>query len=205
MAITTGTVVRTAVVLGAVGYCAWPGDAASRPAQSDKLPAVSTAILSPAILPPPQRNPFRTADGAPLVPAGAAAAVSGATSRCARSASKGKAADRAAADRQADPLASLRLDATSICGSQRIAMINGRLYQPGASVAGSDRSAAPLIVQQILSYKVLLCREGRVIELGYADRARRAETARQPGAAPAAPSNPSRGGRNQAQGVRHDY
>jgi hypothetical protein len=223
MAITAGTVVRTAVVLGAVGYCAWPGDAASGPVQAARLPAVSNAILSPAILPPPRRNPFRTADAPPLLPAGSGAAASGPTSRSARSGSKGKAADSATADRQADPFASLLLNATSICGNQRMAMINGRIYQPGASLAGLGRSAKPLVVEQILPYKVLLCSEGRVIELRYADRVRRTEPARQgpasqrpshspplpaedpPGkTAPARPSNPNRTGRSQAQSVRHD-
>jgi hypothetical protein len=223
MAITAGTIVRTAVVLGAVGYCAWPGDAASGPAQAAKLPAVSTAILSPAIQPPPKRNPFRVAGAAPITPAVTGAAVSRSTSRSSPSDFKGKRADHATAD----PIAGLFLNATSICGNERIAMINGHLYQPGASLAGSEHSAAPLVVQQILPYKVLLWSEGRVMELGYADRVRRTESARQggapqrasrspsipsgnpagktvPGEAPAVPSNRNRVGPSQPAGSRHD-
>ena len=179
MAITTGTVVRTAVVLGAVGYCVWRADAVSAPASTGpgaaKLPAVASAVLTPAILPPPARNPFRTADAQVLASTAAAGvAASRSTSHSGPSGSRAKSADRAssgrtAGKRPADPFATLRLNATSICGGQRMAMINGRLYLPGASLAGSSRSAGTLVVEQILPYKVLLRGEGRVIELGYHD------------------------------------
>ena len=179
MAITTGTVVRTAVVLGAVGYCAWRGDAASAPAPSGpgaaKLPAVANSVLTPAILPPPSRNPFRTADAQSVASTAAGgAAASRSKSRSGPSGSRGKSADgtgsgRKAGKRPADPFASLRLNATSICGGQRMAMINGRLYLPGASLAGSSRAAGTMVVEQILPYKVLLRGENRVIELGYHD------------------------------------
>ena len=178
MALTTGTIVRTAVVLGAVGYCGWPGDGASGPAKSPaRLPSVATAVLSPTIQSPPNRNPFWTADASPLKLAATESTSHHATSN-AQSKPVAKPASDRRGDRHADPPAELVLNATSICGSERIAMINGHLYQPGAGLMGPG-PMGPLVVQQILPYKVLLRNDSRVIELGYADRARRAESAGQ--------------------------
>jgi hypothetical protein len=119
-------------------------------------------------------------------------------------ASKGKPSGKTVADRQADPLAALLLGATSICGNERIAMINGRLYRPGANLAGSDLMAGSLVVEQILPYKVLLRDEGRILELSYPDRVRRSPSARQSKVAPITPSNPNRTGRNPPAAAGHD-
>jgi hypothetical protein len=69
MATPIGTIARTAVVLGVVGYCAWPGDdsgsnAAGKP--SSKPLEIAASQLTPTIQAPPKRNPFRAADAPPF-------------------------------------------------------------------------------------------------------------------------------------------
>jgi hypothetical protein len=164
-----GTIARAGVAIGVVAYCLWP---ASEPGADAKGQAagpleIAAAQLSPAIQPPPTRNPFRPADAPPNRFADADQAAK-AAARGGSAAAKGSA--RGAASAIADPLADLVLGATSV-GSRRLAIINGRLYEPGQAVPLPEPSPGRCVVEEIRPYQVVLHCGDRRLALNYADKA----------------------------------
>ena len=116
-----------AIALAVVGYCVWPSLMAfqARPETKspEKPPEVAAALLKPAVAPFPTRDPFVTPSDGP-----------GQSFRF--RAGKGAAL-------MADSLSSLTLEATCIVNSQRLAMINGRLYACQETLSAGNASLPP--------------------------------------------------------------
>jgi hypothetical protein len=187
MALPLARIAPTAVVICAVGYCCWPymGGSTATPAEApNKLPEISAALLSPAIEPAPDRDPFGATSQAQMdtpeddKPAKAAVGQHGAAPRTGPDSASG-AGGTAPAGKGHDPtkdlanaLSGLALNATYIQGDRRIAVINGRPYAQGESLSVSNSTSDPYIVAQIHPYKVLFACQGESAELTYPDPAR---------------------------------
>jgi len=185
MTISVGKMAPRVIVLAAVAYCAWPSvselTSESTPPPAKKVADLPAALFSPAMPPCPARNPFGGKDAAALAAATRSPAAAGETG------ARPKPAASAAAklpDKPLDPLGGLKLDATCILGDQRLAMINGQLYASREKLPAGN-AAPPFRIVSVLPYKVLLERDGKTLELTYANVASR------PAAAVAA-SRPSR-------------
>ncbi len=156
--------------------------------QDAKTPQIAAAQLSPKILPPPERNPFRALDAAAPAPAAASPAPGPTKAKSPGTTDKatGGTAARPAPPRTAtvpptaadargrqDPASAaprvLSLNAISIYGGQRAAIINGRLYAPGAALVAPEQSASPSVVREILPDRVLLESKGKTSELTFSD------------------------------------
>jgi hypothetical protein len=167
MALSVNKVAPSAVVLAFVGYCIWPSvvDLASgqpKPKEVKNDREVAASLLSPAMPSPPTRNPWGGLDADAL----AAAKEAAKSAEKVADASSDSAADRNA-DRSIDPLGSLKLDATCILGSQRMAMINGRMYANQESLILEGASTSSYQIIEVLPYKVVLEHKGQTIELTY--------------------------------------
>jgi hypothetical protein len=196
MALPLAKMAPTAVVICAVGYCCWPymGGSTATPAEApNRLPAISAALLSPAIEPAPERDPFggtsqaqmdddESEDDEPAkaaaVPAGRQVVQHGTAPRTVPD-SAPEASGTAPAGKgpgptkdKANALSGLALNATYIQGDRRIAVINGRPYAQGESLSISNSTSDPYIVAQIHPYKVLFACQGESAELTYPDSAR---------------------------------
>lgn len=194
MGFSIGKSAPTVAVVSVVSYCVW-SSASSLPlggaeGQDAKTPRIAAAQLSPRILPPPGRDPFRALDAAG--PAQTAASPAPGQTKAKLPGTTGKAAGgtaarpapprtaavprtAAAARGRQDPASVatrvLSLNAISICGGQRAAIINGRLYAPGATLLAQDQSASPNVVREILPDRVLLESKGRTSELTFSNTA----------------------------------
>jgi hypothetical protein len=175
MVIPVGKLAPPAAALVFVAYCVWPSlsELASgpRPTPPKKVPELAAALFSPAMLPSPTRNPFEYTDAALLAAAKKSPKAAGRTAVQAAALGTAKTADK-----PVDPLGGLRLDATSILGDQRLAVINGQLYALHDSLAGNS-ATPPYRIVGVFSYKVLLEREGKTVELAYSDAASRSASA----------------------------
>jgi len=154
-----------------VAYCVWPSlsEMASAPRLTPpkKVPELAAALFSPAMPPCPTRNPFEWTDAALLAAAKQSPKAVGKTAAQAATLGTAKVADK-----PVDPLGGLRLEATSILGDRRLAVINGQLYALHDRLAG-NASTPPYRIVGVLSYKVLLEREGKTVELTYSETASR--------------------------------
>jgi hypothetical protein len=171
MAIPVGKLAPSAVALVFVADCVWPIlselTLAPRPTPPKKVPELAAALASPAMPPRPTRNPFEWTDAALL--AAAKGSPKAARKTAAQTAALGTAKTP---DKPVDPLGALKLDATSILGDRRLAVINGQLYALHDRLAG-DSSTPPYRIVGVLPCKVLLEREGKTVELTYSDTASR--------------------------------
>jgi hypothetical protein len=170
MVIPVGKLAPSAAALVLAAYCVWPSlselASAPRPTPSKKVPELAAALFSPAMPPCPTRNPFEWTDAALLAAAKGSPKAVGKTAVQAAALGTAKTADK-----PVDPLGGLTLDATSILGDQRLAVINGQLYALHDRLAGN--SSTPYRIVGVFSYKVLLDREGKIVELTYSDAASR--------------------------------
>jgi hypothetical protein len=154
-------------------------------AQTFKVPVRMSNGRSGGDSPPAQTAPSRAGgSGASNIAAGlrqagkmlatsAKGAMSAATGPGPRTTPTPKAA--AAKPAPKAPVGTLALQATSIEGDQRIALINNQLYQVGESLeSGKPAGTPPLVVKQILPDKVVLERDGRLFDLNYSNTARAA-------------------------------
>lgn len=66
-------------------------------------------------------------------------------------------------------LEGLTLDATFLQGRTQMAIIDGRLYQPGQNLVGTNGEPSPLIVTQVFMNKVIFQAEGKRYFLDYPD------------------------------------
>jgi hypothetical protein len=182
----------TAVVVAAVSYCAWPfvfPPSSEAAKQTAAMPEIAPSQLSPLILPPPTRDPFR--------PVGELAEQATARKKTVlaqtngRNGPKGAIAARGKSDAADDPLSGLALCATSILAGQRLAVINGRIYAEREPLNRKDPSAPPCIVARILPDRVLLECAGRTATLSYANVVTKVN--KDGAASPASPPRPRPG------------
>ena len=161
MVISANILVPRAIALAAVGYCVWPSltvcmsDTESKPPA--KLPAVETTLLRPKMPPQPVRDPFQVQ-----------VAAKAGSPRKASKAGVGTGHGNATG-KPVNPLAGLTLDATCIVGTQRLAVINGRLYAAEETLPTSNSATPPLKIANVLPYKVLFEWEGKILELTYSN------------------------------------
>jgi hypothetical protein len=205
MTLTVGKFVPTAVVAAAVAYCSWSHLFAPEAPVSDrsgKLPTITAAQLSPTVAPRAERDPFRPVRAtSPLAPGTTKAGVSppvvkggvaagqkpGATAGGTTAAGPQGASDMR---EPADLLGRLTLNATSLQGDRRVAMINGRLYEQGERLRLPELGTAACVVACILPHKVQLDWTGKTLELTYVDKLSRPGPALQAkGTSDAAKSN----------------
>lgn len=166
MAISAGKLAPSVVVLAFVGYCVWPSlsemmSPPPPPKAAAKVSELAASLFSPTMGPVPTRNPWGGLDAASLAAAKESAKSVDTSSEAV--------VDSAIAKTPAgpvDPLAGLRLDATSILGDQRVAVINGQMCAAEEVVTLEN---APYRVIRVLAYKVVLEREGKIMELTYSN------------------------------------
>jgi hypothetical protein len=183
MAVPISKLAPTAVVVAAVSFCGWPyiftSDAGNK--QATTMPVIAPSQLSPRLLPPPARNPFRPA-AEPI----AQAPQPTKTATTATAGGKDAIATRSGHAKHgkppADPLGDLTLTATSILAGgtrypgSRLAVINGRIYAERETIKSKDPSAPPCVVARILPDCVLLECEGRTTTLSYTNLLAQAKT-----------------------------
>ena len=148
------------VVAAVVGYAAWPSISylmsKTTAAPVAATPEVVASDLSPTVS-LPTRDPF-VPESEILAREAAKAGPSGGRLAGGRPSAR--------PSKAANPLGGLRLEATYLAGSARLAIINGRLYGPKEMLAGSK-----LTILDVLPYQVLLGSEGKVLTLAYSDTA----------------------------------
>lgn len=176
MSRTLGKMVPTAVVLMLVGWCGWPYLERPRPStalhQGGDLPRIAGSLLSAAIEPASDRDPFQPP---------AARAPDPLPSRRPTAPPPHPEGPRPKApveDTSANILAGLALGAIYIQGDRRVALINDRVYAQGERLAISASAAEPCIVSQISADRVLLLYRGQTVELEYAGQAVKAAAAK---------------------------
>jgi hypothetical protein len=168
MSRTIGKMAPTATVIALVAWCCWshlegPGPVAGIQRGSD-LPRITSALLSPAIEPAPDRDPFRPLVADKVVASQATVPVPPALNQNGATAQGGR----------ADVLSNLVLGGTYIQGDRRLALINDQVYEQGEPLAISASITEPCIVTQISAEKVLILHRGRTMELKYPDLALKA-------------------------------
>ena len=67
-------------------------------------------------------------------------------------------------------LEGLTLDATFLQGRTQMAIIDGRIYEPGQNLVGANDEPSPLIVTQVFMNKVIFQAEGKRYFLAYPDQ-----------------------------------
>ena len=146
--------VHMAAVAGLVGYCYWcEQDATKAPAANTTRHSSLKELLSPAIEPAQDRDPFR--ELAPQIAAGETDAAKAGKKEAEREAAELKGATN-----------ELALAGTFIHGKRRLALINGNFYSEGESLQPM-RGAGQYVVAEITSDKVLLDRLGQTLVLQY--------------------------------------
>ena len=156
----------TLAVLAMAGYCCWLESDEPAAKQAGKKSEFTLALLSPAAVPAPGRDPFQAAETAalnekpgpnrkePAVPA------KNATSPEARP----------AAGDLSHAVSGLALRATFLRGSRRLALINDRLYAEGEALVLSKAAEPPYVVAQVHADKVILQHGEDMVELKYPER-----------------------------------
>lgn len=74
------------------------------------------------------------------------------------------------------------MEATSLSGYERLAMINGHIYRPREIVQSPVAGAPPCVVAQVFPDRVLLQTQGKTLELTYSDAAGSAAAGKPTGA-----------------------
>ncbi len=168
MSSTIGRMMPSAVVALVVTWCCWPyldgPGLLSDVRPAGDLPRITPSMLSPSIVPAGRRDPFQPPAAPPTASTGSRLPPK-----------PGPAAPRpvpagqkpAAKEQTVDVLSGLVLGATSIQGSRRFALINGRICRQGEELPISGAAAAPWVVAHIAADKVLLRHRGQIVELGY--------------------------------------
>ena len=67
-------------------------------------------------------------------------------------------------------LEGLTLDATFLQGRTQMAIIDGRIYEPGQNLVGANDEPSPLVVAQVFVNKVIFQAEGKRYFLAYPDQ-----------------------------------
>jgi hypothetical protein len=181
MTVSPEKIVPRAIALAFVGFCVWPSlaELVKRPDVSPPPKKQEKIAAKPAPKPPAAtRDPF-------LDPVAMALAAEKKAIEDARAAGKGpgkpgvagQTGDSPPSNVVVDPLAGLVLEATSIVGNQRLAVINGKLYAPKDMLATDLAGGIKRRVVEVQPYKVVLDCDGKLKELTYTSvPARREQT-----------------------------
>ena len=93
-------------------------------------------------------------------------------------------------------LEGMTLNATFLQGRTQVAIIDGRIYEPGQNFVGANNEPSPLIVAQVSVNKVIFQAEGKRYFLGYPDQLTSSTAS---AAAGDAPRTKAAGSRNSAR------
>jgi len=150
-------------VLVLAAWCAWPylslPDGAAQLNQSNKLPRISRAMISPEFHAAMHRDPFVPFSPEPEVHE-EAPVVASAPSQFIPAEVEPPPVDPLQA------LSGLKLNATSDFGARPMALINGALHEPGDRLTLDDGDFI-CTVRQIVHDKVVVEHEGELYELTY--------------------------------------
>jgi hypothetical protein len=156
MAVSIRKLAPTAVVAAMVSYCCWPHLCGSwrtgKVPEASKLPQIAGSLLSPAIAPAPDRNPFQVHVAEPVV--------------ITHDEDPEDAASRGDEPAEWDAAERLVLNGTLVRGDRRFALISGQLYALGEPLRASD-SAGSYVIHSIDAGKVVVARPGQTVELQY--------------------------------------
>jgi hypothetical protein len=156
-----------AIVAGLFGWCCWPYLKApdALVLESGKPLEVGASLLSPDVDPAPARDPFR--------PPSLNETALHETTPTVVQATPSPVEEKPPAERPlAEVMQSLALDATVIHGDRGIALINGKVYAEGDSLAVSGPVVHPYTVARISAYAVLIQHLAETAELQYRGRNR---------------------------------
>jgi hypothetical protein len=169
MALTAGKLAPSLAVTAFMGYCVWPSvsDIVSPPPPpptAEKIAELAPSLFNPKLPPPPQKNPFGGLSAGALAEAKAAGRFAGQTTKM-----QGPAIKKAM--KAFNPVAELRLEATSILGNDKLAVINGNFYAPGQRIPTPTGTGNGCTVADVLPNKVLLAYQGKTVTLTYSNTA----------------------------------
>lgn len=166
MALSINKLAPTGVVLAFAGFCVWPSvsELISDPPKktAKKMPELATTLFSPTLATPPTRNPFFPKTEEEV-------ATNEAPSGPNRSSTRTRATAVKAVEPPLDPRRGLHLDATCLQGDRWQVMISGHVFTSQNTSTKPDDSFPELKIIRVLPYKVVLEREGQVIDLTYTD------------------------------------
>src|SRR5579884_3064654 len=156
----TNKLVSLGLVTAGIVYGCYPyvsGAHPETPATETKLPRLTPRLLSPSLPPVGLTDPFRIAK--PVAKTGPAPVP----------VQKPAVHTVKPAFNPTTALAGLALEATTIAGTRRFAMINGHVYAEGARVTQKSGDV-PLVLARVEPSRVLLRAEGHQLELRYSLR-----------------------------------
>ena len=164
-----GTIVPSMIVLAAVGWAVWPylESPGLSPTSKTRDVEVSSALLAWVAGRTPDRDPFRS----PSVPAAVGSTRAPRPGPGEKVPKAGLAntmleARRAEVDVRATLPGKVALSATSIHGTRRMAVLNGRVYAEGESVQGID-APNPVVLAAIHPASVRLCYGGESVAIAF--------------------------------------
>ncbi|MEN6458367.1 MAG: hypothetical protein ABFC63_05505 [Thermoguttaceae bacterium] len=164
MAVNANKLAPRVVALIVVGYFVWPSVGQLLESHEPKKPPQTTelaaSLLRPPMLPPPKKDPF----GLPATTPGDSA--KGQLNGRVRIAAGG--AFGAGTPSNSD-VPGLTLEGTCIVADQRLAIINGQVYGPKESVAGTGPAAGNYRVLDVFPDRVLVQCDGKQMELRYSN------------------------------------
>lgn len=173
MAISVNNLAPRVVALAVVGFCVWPSISDLLSTTETKPPQppeeLAASLLKPKLPPALKRSPFGGALKGPESSGDNALAKGGAPGQKGDATKKGGATKSKEAAMGGALLAELSLDGTSIAGDQSFAVINGRVFSNGDSIAELIPITPPFKIVNIAPYKVVLEREGKLAELTYSN------------------------------------
>ncbi len=167
----------TAVVAVLVVWCCWPYLEAPRQDQAlqhdDDSPRIAGSLLSPAVEPAPDRDPFQPppTKQPPLTKQEEPVAIPRPAEPPAEN------PQPAEEEETAKPLDDLVLRAIYIQGDRRVALINDQVCAQGDLLVTSPTSTDPCVVAEITAERVRLLHRGQTVELKYAEPASGAKPA----------------------------
>ncbi len=154
-----------AVVAMVFAGCCWPyvsGSATGTSSQQDSdIAQLSKELLSPVLKPANDRDPFRPVKLA----LGSLKGNQPGSGGPGRNGPGGKKAAEATHLRQRE----FALGGTYVQGNRSMAIINGKVYEPGDTLAGSDAARQSWVVKRILPEEVLIQSGEKTTKLTYPD------------------------------------
>jgi hypothetical protein len=189
MTLSAGKLAPSAVVVAFVGYCIWPSLSSMTsgpqvPKTTETMMELVTSYFAPKLSSPPTKNPFGGLDADALA---AAMKKAGQTSNT--TAATVKPNEARPARNPFDPLGDLKLEATSILGDRRLAIINGKMYALKQKVPTGNAATPFFTIVEIHSNKVLLENNGKIADLRFSTVRSSPPAAKNADAAPS-PSTP---------------
>lgn len=171
----------TAIIMAAIAWCCGPymdGSTSGIGVEDARLPEITEALLSPAINPVCQRDPFQPTcpgdtvseeDKGPAEPPDKAMEPPPAESPPPRAIYATPTVPTGPTPEVliAQVLRQITLDATYIQGNRRVAVINGRIFREGDVLARCGSSKEPCTVQRVFRDRVRIQYRGRNTEFGY--------------------------------------